>query len=261
MSSSRISLRSLPHLSPSHPVTTAFPALAHPRRFHDYIKGPMAKGTYKVPLSSPKVVGAFSSRGHREYQEDASSIQALQLSPQELQSSLSRLKNPGPVDWDPSTAGSPFLAHQVAYFGIFDGHGGKQVSQYLSKRLHALIEQVDSTSIRPVVEWTKEKHEGYFKRWRGGALQRWTQWADGEAAEGEGRQGYLDEHRTFRSMRFNSVRRAFTFTRLSFTTLLGGQEARTYNRSLRGSSHLSPRNITPNPVSKLPASDVWAPAS
>lgn len=34
-------------------------------------------------------------------------------------------------------------------------------------------------------------------------------------------------------MRFNSVRRAFTFTRLSFTTLLGGQEARTYNRSLR----------------------------
>lgn len=34
-------------------------------------------------------------------------------------------------------------------------------------------------------------------------------------------------------MRFNSIRRAFTFTRLSFTTLLGGQEARTYNRSLR----------------------------
>ncbi|KAE8542160.1 hypothetical protein D1P53_001643 [Cryptococcus gattii VGV] len=183
MSSSRLSLRSLPHLphlSPSHPIT-AFPALVHPRRFHDYIRGPMAKGTYKVPLSSPKVVGSFSSRGHREYQEDASSIQALQLDPQELQSSLSRLKTREPVDWDPSTAGSEFLARQVAYFGIFDGHGGKQVSQYLSQNLHALIEQVDSSSIRPVVEWTKEKHGGYFKRWRGGALQRWTQWADGEA--------------------------------------------------------------------------------
>lgn len=71
-------------------------------------------------------------------------------------------------------------------FFFLKRHGGKQVSQYLSKRLHALIEQVDSTSIRPIVEWTKEKHEGYFKRWRGGALQRWTQWADGEAAEGEG---------------------------------------------------------------------------
>lgn len=147
----------------------------------------MDRGTYKVPLSSPKVVGAFSSRGHREYQEDASSIQALQLSPQELQSSLARLKKP--VHWDPSTAGSEFFARQIAYFGIFDGHGGKQVSQYLSKRLHALVEQVDSTSISPIVEWTKEKHGGYFKRWRGGALQRWTQWADGKGEEEGGREG------------------------------------------------------------------------
>lgn len=36
------------------------------------------------------------------------------------------------------------------------------------------------------MEWTKEKHAGYFKRWRGGALQRWTQWADGEVGEGDG---------------------------------------------------------------------------
>lgn len=45
---------------------------------------------------------------------------------------------------------------------------------------------MDPTSIRPIVEWTKEKHGGYFKRWRGGALQRWTQWADGEVGEGDG---------------------------------------------------------------------------
>ncbi|WVO24962.1 uncharacterized protein IAS62_006344 [Cryptococcus decagattii] len=184
MSSSRLFLRTLPHLSPFRPRLS--PPVVHPRPFHDYIRGPMAKGTYKVPLSSPKVVGSFSSRGHREFQEDASSIKALQLNPQELQSSLSRLAKPtGPIDWDPSTAGSQFLAQQVAYFGIFDGHGGRQVSQYLSKNLHALIEQVDPTSIRPIVEWTKDKHGGYFKRWRGGALQRWTQWADGQVGEGE----------------------------------------------------------------------------
>lgn len=35
------------------------------------------------------------------------------------------------------------------------------------------------------MEWTKDKHGGYFKRWRGGALQRWTQWADGQVGEGE----------------------------------------------------------------------------
>ncbi|OXG10799.1 PP2Cc protein phosphatase [Cryptococcus neoformans Tu259-1] len=198
MSSSHISLRSLPRLRPCLPRLPA-----HARRFHDYIRGPMDRGTYKVPLSSPKVVGAFSSRGQREYQEDASSIQALQLSPQELQSSLARLKKP--AGWDPSAAGSEFLARQVAYFGIFDGHGGKQVSQYLAKRLHVLVEQVDSTSISPIVEWTKEKHGGYFKRWRGGALQRWTQWADGkregeEIKEGKGNEAESGQGKTLMTL-------------------------------------------------------------
>ncbi|OWT35860.1 PP2Cc protein phosphatase [Cryptococcus neoformans Bt1] len=198
MSSSHISLRSLPRLRPR---LSRLPA--HARRFHDYIRGPMDRGTYKVPLSSPKVVGAFSSRGQREYQEDASSIQALQLSPQELQSSLARLKKP--AGWDPSAAGSEFLARQVAYFGIFDGHGGKQVSQYLAKRLHVLVEQVDSTSISPIVEWTKEKHGGYFKRWRGGALQRWTQWADGkregeEIKEGKGNEAESGQGKTLMTL-------------------------------------------------------------
>ncbi|OXG11683.1 PP2Cc protein phosphatase [Cryptococcus neoformans Ze90-1] len=198
MSSSHISLRSLPRLRPRLPRLPA-----HARRFHDYIRGPMDRGTYKVPLSSPKVVGAFSSRGQREYQEDASSIQALQLSPQELQSSLAQLKKP--AGWDPSAAGSEFLAQQVAYFGIFDGHGGKQVSQYLAKRLHVLVEQVDSTSISPIVEWTKEKHGGYFKRWRGGALQRWTQWADGkregeEIKEGKGNEAESGQGKTLMTL-------------------------------------------------------------
>ncbi|OXC69988.1 hypothetical protein AYX13_01332 [Cryptococcus neoformans] len=198
MSSSHISLRSLPRLRPRLPRLPA-----HARRFHDYIRGPMDRGTYKVPLSSPKVVGAFSSRGQREYQEDASSIQALQLSPQELQSSLARLKEP--AGWDPSAAGSEFLARQVAYFGIFDGHGGKQVSQYLAKRLHVLVEQVDSTSISPIVEWTREKHGGYFKRWRGGALQRWTQWADGkregeEIKEGKGNEAENGQGKTLMTL-------------------------------------------------------------
>ncbi|OWZ27941.1 PP2Cc protein phosphatase [Cryptococcus neoformans c45] len=198
MSSSHISLRSLPRLRPRLPRLPA-----HARRFHDYIRGPMDRGTYKVPLSSPKVVGAFSSRGQREYQEDASSIQALQLSPQELQSSLAQLKKP--AGWDPSAAGSEFLARQVAYFGIFDGHGGKQVSQYLAKRLHALVEQVGSTSISPIVEWTKEKHGGYFKRWRGGALQRWTQWADGkregeEIKEGKGNEAESGQGKTLMTL-------------------------------------------------------------
>lgn len=84
-------------------------------------------------------------------------------------------------------------------------HGGKQVSQYLAKRLHVLVEQVDSTSISPIVEWTKEKHGGYFKRWRGGALQRWTQWADGkregeEIKEGKGNEAESRQGKTLMTL-------------------------------------------------------------
>lgn len=130
-------------------------------------------------------------------------VKALTRWNNELQSSLARLKKP--AGWDPSAAGSEFLARQVAYFGIFDGHGGKQVSQYLAKRLHVLVEQVDSTSISPIVEWTKEKHGGYFKRWRGGALQRWTQWADGkregeEIKEGKGNEAESGQGKTLMTL-------------------------------------------------------------
>lgn len=73
----------------------------------------------RVRPSSP-AVKALTRWNNGRYQEDASSIQALQLSPQELQSSLAQLKKP--AGWDPSAAGSEFLARQVAYFGIFDGY-------------------------------------------------------------------------------------------------------------------------------------------
>ncbi|WVO18090.1 hypothetical protein L204_105791 [Cryptococcus depauperatus] len=151
--------------------------------YHDFIRGPTDGGTYKVPLSSPKVVGSYSSRGYREYQEDATSVHALQISPSELQISLRNLKKP--VEWDPKTCGSDFLASQVGYFGIFDGHGGKDVSDYLSENLHDMIEKVRPEEIEEVVKWTKEKHGGYFKRWKGGKLQRWTQWTRDQKEEAE----------------------------------------------------------------------------
>ncbi|WVQ73392.1 hypothetical protein IAR50_002963 [Cryptococcus sp. DSM 104548] len=154
------------------------------RAVHDFIRGPMEKGTYKVPLNSPKIVGSYSSRGYREYQEDATSVHALQLDPIELQQSLAR--NNKPVEWNPETAGSEFLAAQAGYFGIFDGHGGRQVSSYVASKLQSLIESAEPSAIPSIVEWTKEKHGGYFKRWRGGALGRWTQFAqEGQAASVE----------------------------------------------------------------------------
>lgn len=51
------------------------------------------------------------------YQEDALSVHALQLQPNELQLSLKKAN----IEWDPSKSGTEHLAGQVAFFGIYDG--------------------------------------------------------------------------------------------------------------------------------------------
>ena len=56
-------------------------------------------------------------------------------------------------------------------------HGGKEVSNYLKDNLPNLIESVDSQSIKSIVDWTRETHGGYYKRWKGGGLQRWTKYS------------------------------------------------------------------------------------
>lgn len=72
---------------------------------------------YKVHLKSPKVVGVVTSRGNREYMEDATSVCALEIDAGELEQSLPL----SAADWAPENAGDHELARQVEYFGIFDG--------------------------------------------------------------------------------------------------------------------------------------------
>ncbi|KAK6907993.1 hypothetical protein I203_101994 [Kwoniella mangroviensis CBS 8507] len=164
------------------------------RGVHDFIRGPTPGGTYKVLLNNPKIIGVYSSRGSREYQEDAAVVGSLQLPSSELQTTLRKLKSP--VEWEPSSAGSEFLAGQVAAFGIFDGHGGKEVSTYLKDNLFQQIENVSSSDIPDLVEWTKKRHAGYFKRWRGGALSRWTKFASNGQKPAEGESMTLEERLT-----------------------------------------------------------------
>jgi protein phosphatase PTC6 len=168
-------------------------------------------------LSSQKIVGVATSRGSREYQEDAYGVHTLQLDPKEVRLTLDKLrsspqsqssasssrasnttsptsrpaspssssssatsKQSTPViSWEgtPETSGSEFLSRQISFFGIYDGHGGREVSAYLAENLHRLIEEVLPEEIDKLVKWTQGKHGGYFRRWRGGALHRWTQWA------------------------------------------------------------------------------------
>ncbi|TDL28693.1 protein serine/threonine phosphatase 2C [Rickenella mellea] len=138
------------------------------RAFHTYIKAATPGGSIRIPLGSPKVIGIATSRGNRSYQEDSFQFAALSLDPEELR--LSAKKSFG-VDWDPNAAGEAY-ARQVLFVGIFDGHGGQAVSLYLHQHLHDIFESVDKSHIPELFEWIKELG-GYFKRFRGGALNPW----------------------------------------------------------------------------------------
>lgn len=138
------------------------------RKYHDYFRAATPGGVIRIPLASPKVIGVATSRGTRSNQEDFYSFATLNLDPEELRASLKRFQR---VDWNPNTTGKPFNS-QIAFIGIYDGHGGSAVSQYLRQELHGLFESVKKSDIPELYAWIHELG-GYFKRFRGGALQPW----------------------------------------------------------------------------------------
>ncbi|BEI86228.1 hypothetical protein CcaverHIS002_0605150 [Cutaneotrichosporon cavernicola] len=159
------------------------------RSLHDTVRGATPDGTpYKVTLKSPKVVGIHTSRGERTYLEDATAVFAIDVDRGELLNSL-----PRGTQW---YGGSEPGTEEVAFVGIFDGHGGTAVSQFLRDNLAAIVESVTPDDIPAAVEAT-EALGGYFRRWRGGVLNRWTKWAaSGAPAEKGTDRLNLDERLT-----------------------------------------------------------------
>ncbi|KAI0652159.1 protein serine/threonine phosphatase 2C [Trametes meyenii] len=147
------------------------PLLTHPPRalYHDYIRICTPGGTARLPLNNPNFVGVASSRGERSHQEDFCSFAALSLDPAELALTFKKFHN---VDWDPSAL-PPSLARQCLFVGIYDGHGGSTVSQFLRQELHGLFENVHKSQVPELLAWTKELG-GYFRRFDGGVLAPWT---------------------------------------------------------------------------------------
>jgi len=137
--------------------------------YHDYVRAfSPGSGVVRVPLVSPKVIGVSNSRGTRSHQEDFYSFVTLSLDPEELRLSVKKAHG---VDWDPSSVGD-VLARQAVFIGIYDGHGGSAVSQYLRQELHGLVESVNKSHIPELYAWIQEIG-GYFKRFKGGALAPW----------------------------------------------------------------------------------------
>ncbi|CCL99561.1 uncharacterized protein FIBRA_01579 [Fibroporia radiculosa] len=137
--------------------------------YHDYIRFSTPGGTARIPLKNPKVIGVASSRGERPQQEDFYAYVALSLDPEELRRSLRKAHR---IDWDPTSL-PPALARQVLFVGVYDGHGGSTVSQFLRQELHGLFENVDKSHVPDLYVWATELG-GYFKRFQGGALAPWV---------------------------------------------------------------------------------------
>ncbi|KAJ7357250.1 phosphatase 2C-like domain-containing protein [Mycena albidolilacea] len=128
--------------------------------YHDYVRA--------FSPGSGVVIGVMNSRGTRSHQEDFYSFVTLSLDPEELRLSVKKAHG---LDWDPSSVGD-VLARQAVFIGIYDGHGGSAVSQYLRQELHGLVESVNKSHIPELYAWIQEIG-GYFKRFKGGALAPW----------------------------------------------------------------------------------------
>ncbi|KXN83921.1 hypothetical protein AN958_01001 [Leucoagaricus sp. SymC.cos] len=144
------------------------------RQYHDYVRVASPNGIIRVPLASPKVIGVATSRGNRGHQEDFYGFATLSLNPEELRLNVRKFHG---IDWDPSKL-DPVLARQAVFVGIYDGHGGSAVSQYLRQELHGTFESVRKSQIPELFAWIKEIG-GYFKRFRGGALTPWIHGTEG----------------------------------------------------------------------------------
>ncbi|KZT05883.1 protein serine/threonine phosphatase 2C [Laetiporus sulphureus 93-53] len=165
-----MALRLLSSFRPSslRRIRTPFPVDRH-AEYHDYIRFSTPNDRIgRIPLRSPKVIGVASSRGERIQQEDFYAYVAVSLDPDELRLSLKKAHR---IDWDTSSIPDA-LARQVLFVGIYDGHGGSTVSQFLRQELHGLLENVDKSQIPDMYDWIHELG-GYFKRFTGGALAPW----------------------------------------------------------------------------------------
>ena len=101
----------------------------------------------RIPLRSAKHhFGVSVSRGTRPYNEDTYQAGTLEIpafakrAPISLTRAGSKVTGGGGTSAD-SASGDP----QVFYFGVFDGHGGNECSDFLREELHSYLENTAET--------------------------------------------------------------------------------------------------------------------
>lgn len=95
----------------------------------------------RIPLRSAKHhFGAYESRGSRSYNEDTYQAGTIDLPAFAKRTPMS-LSRTTKTDGEGTSADSALGDPQIFYFGVFDGHGGNQCSEFLRDELHGYIEE------------------------------------------------------------------------------------------------------------------------
>lgn len=104
----------------------------------------------RIPIKNAKHhFGAGVSRGSRPYNEDTYQAGTIEMPAFAKKQPMNLSRRPGSKDSNADTgeAGNQQGAKsesgdpQVFYFGVFDGHGGSECSEFLKERLHGYIEE------------------------------------------------------------------------------------------------------------------------
>ena len=98
----------------------------------------------RIPIKSAKHhFGAGVSRGSRPYNEDTYQTGTIEIPAfaKRQPVSVSRRNGGGAAEGEVEAAKSESGDPQVFYFGVFDGHGGGECSEFLRDRMHGYIEE------------------------------------------------------------------------------------------------------------------------
>lgn len=98
----------------------------------------------RIPIKSAKHhFGAGVDRGSRPYNEDTYQAGTIEIPAfaKRQPVSLSRRGGNGGQNGEGTAAKSESGDPQVFYFGVFDGHGGSECSEFLRDRLHGYVEE------------------------------------------------------------------------------------------------------------------------
>ncbi|KAI2610415.1 protein serine/threonine phosphatase 2C [Hypoxylon sp. NC1633] len=96
----------------------------------------------RIPLRSAKHhFGAANSRGSRPYNEDTNQAGTIDMPAFARRAPISLVRNSVSKTGEGTSADSAYGDPQIFYFGVFDGHGGTQCSDFLRDELHGYIEE------------------------------------------------------------------------------------------------------------------------